>query len=288
MFVRPRGNPLAINKAHVDDKQAKEPSMVTRCWVDTLAIHVHADRHSLAAAAAADCAQTIREAVDRRGWAKVLFASAPSQNEFLAALTQAERVPWQQVVALQLDEYVGLGADHPASFSHYLRERLPGSLATFHRIQGDASDLKAECRRYADLLTESTIDVCCLGIGENGHLAFNEPTVADFDDPELVKTVHLETESRQQQVNDGCFPDLAAVPAFAVTITLPAILSAERVICVVPGASKAAAVRRAVTGAISPQCPASVLRKHPAATLYLDRESAQLFTQDMSECSVIG
>lgn len=248
--------------------------------IDTPAVRTYPDRQALGTAAAAECAAALREAAEARGRARVIFASAPSQEELLGALAADPVVPWERVEAFHMDEYVGIGADHPASFRRFLRDRLPIPPASFHGIRGEAEDVEAERHRYADLLAAAGIDVCCLGIGENGHLAFNEPSTADFSDAELVREVELEHTSRQQQVHDRCFPSLASVPRRALTLTIPALLAARRLICVVPGPRKAAAVRETLEGPITPACPASVLRTHPATSLYLDRDSAALLRDE--------
>ena len=230
---------------------------------------------TLASAAATDAVAAIRSAVDKRNRANVLFASGNSQLDFLAALTERADVPWDRVTGFHMDEYVGIDDRHPASFARYMRERIvdvvrPGR---FHFIDG-TNEPADECARYAALLRANPIDLCCLGIGENGHLAFNDPPFADFEDPLLVKEVQLDEASRRQQVGEGHFQDLDAVPRVAVTVTIPALLGAERVLAIVPEARKADAVQRALQEPVSTGCPASVLRHTAHATLYLDRESA--------------
>jgi len=175
-----------------------------------------------------------------------------------------------------MDEYVGVHPDHPASFQRYMRERVATrvQLRAFHYLWGDASDPVAEAGRYANLLADHPLDLCCLGIGENGHLAFNDPPVADFADPLDVKVVALDAPCRRQQVGEGHFASLDEVPTHAVTVTIPALLRARRVLAVVPEARKAAPVRAALEGPVSTECPASVLRRHPDATLHLDPDSA--------------
>lgn len=230
----------------------------------------------LGAAAAEQAADAIGDAMEARGVAHVMFASGNSQLAFLDALTSRRRLGWDRLVGFHMDEYVGIGADHPASFRRYMREhildRVP--VGAFHLIDGDAPDADAECARYAALLTEHPLDVCCLGIGENGHLAFNDPPVADFDDPLDVKVVELDEPCRLQQVGEGHFPDLAAVPTYALTVTIPALLRARRVLAIVPEARKREPVRRALEGPVSTDCPASILRTTDHTTLFLDRDSA--------------
>jgi glucosamine-6-phosphate deaminase len=243
--------------------------------VDALHVRVFDDADALGASAAAHAASVLRDAVEHRGVANAMFATGNSQFAFLAALVREPHVDWRHAVGFHMDEYVGIAADHPASFRRYLRERLVERvpIVSFHFIEGDAPDTAAECARYAALLRAHRLDLCCLGIGENGHLAFNDPP-ADFDDPLDVKTVALDETCRRQQVGEGHFPDVAAVPTHAITVTVPALLRAGTVIAVVPEARKAEPVRRTLRGAIDPSCPASILRRQPHATLYLDTGSA--------------
>jgi glucosamine-6-phosphate deaminase len=204
------------------------------------------------------------------------FASPPSQNEFLYELREIPGIDWKRVTAFHLDEYVGLPNTAPQNFGQFLRVRLfekvrPG---TVHYLDGTAEDLGAECVRYGSLLENHPFDIACIGIGENGHIAFNDPPVADFNDPQLVKVVDLDLMSRQQQVHDGCFKDLESVPKKALTLTIPAIFSARFVYCMVPAPSKAEAVKKTLEGPIGIACPATILRRHENATLFLDKDSA--------------
>jgi glucosamine-6-phosphate deaminase len=244
---------------------------------DHLQVTIAEDRAVLGKLAANDAAGKLNAAISARGSARVILASAPSQNELLANLFTFG-VDWPRITIFHMDEYVGLPADHPATFRAYQREHVLSQIkpAAFHGIRGEAANLAEECERYSALLREAPIDLVCLGIGENGHLAFNDPPVADFNDPAWVKPVELDRLCRQQQVHDGCFPSLDAVPLTALTLTIPALLSARAIVGAVPGARKATAVRDTLTGAISTACPASILRKHSNAVLYLDRESAAL------------
>jgi glucosamine-6-phosphate deaminase len=249
--------------------------------VDRLEVRLHRDTGDLARAAAAEAAACMREAVEARGVAHAMFATGNSQLMFVDALTESTRdVAWSHVVVFHMDEYVGLGPDHPASFQRWIRERIvdrtqPGAS---HYLDGRAEP-EAECRRYAGLLAARPLDLCCLGIGENGHLAFNDPPVADFDDPLDLKVVELDARCRQQQVGEGHFATVGAVPTHALTVTIPALLRAATVVAVVPEARKAEPVRAALTGPVSPACPASVLRHHPNATLHLDQDSAGLLAR---------
>ncbi len=242
--------------------------------VDTLQVHVFENRNAMGMAAAAKTVEKMKETLFRQGRVRMVFAAAPSQNEFLEHLCRADGVDWTRVTAFHMDEYIGLPEDAPQRFSRYLQEHLfrhvqPGTV----HLMNPGNDPEQECIRYARLLNEAPIDIVCLGIGENGHIAFNDPGVADFADPVVVKTVELDEACRKQQVHDGCFPDLASVPKTALTLTVPALVSARHLICVVPGPTKRQAVHRTLTGPVSPDCPASILRTHGDCILYLDGES---------------
>jgi glucosamine-6-phosphate deaminase len=244
--------------------------------VNALTVRVHPDQVALGAAAADDAARVINDAIGARGSASIMFASGNSQLSFLEALTGHTDVDWSRVVGFHLDEYCGLPAEHAASFRRYMRERIIDVVhpRVFHEIRGDARDPEGECDRYAALLREHALDLCCLGIGENGHLAFNDPPVADFDDPRDVKVVELDDACRRQQVGEGHFPSLDAVPGKAITVTIPALLRSGAVLAIVPEARKREPVRRALTGPIETACPASILRTRSNVTLHLDADSA--------------
>jgi glucosamine-6-phosphate deaminase len=224
--------------------------------------------------AAAECAAgLIREAVSERGAARVLFASAPSQNAFLATLVSLD-LPWPQVDAFHIDEYVGLPLDSPQAFGQWLDERLFSRVPLRgHRIATDGDPLEA-ARRYGAAVMASPIDVACIGIGVNGHIAFNEPYQWAVEDDEPMRLVELAGSSRQQQVDDGCFARIEDVPSAALTLTVPTLLSARALVVTVPGAHKAEAVAAAVEGDLTPAVPASILRSHARATLFLDRAAA--------------
>lgn len=249
--------------------------------VDTLQVRVFADTDALARASAADAAGALRAVIGARGTANAMFASGNSQLRFLYALAQMDGVDWARVVGFHMDEYVGIGSDHPASFRRYMREQVAGPLGIgdFHYLDG-TSDPVEEAARYATLLRQFPIDVCFLGIGENGHLAFNDPPVAEFDDPLDVKVVTLDDACRHQQVGEGHFATEDDVPERAITVTIPALLRADRVLAIVPEARKREPVRRALTEPVSTPCPASILRRAPNTTLYLDRESSSLLDLD--------
>lgn len=251
--------------------------------VDRLAVEIHRDRIALGTAAAFNVATHLHAVIAAQGAARVVLACAPSQDEFLASLIEISTrrsepttlVDWSRVTVFHMDEYVGVTPDNPASFRRYLREHFVSHVAVgdFHAIAADNSDAAEVCLAYRNLLAERPIDLICLGIGENGHIAFNDPP-ADFADPAWVKVVALDRKCRQQQVNDGCFPDLDTVPRNALTLTPTVFRHARQLSIHVPGARKAAAVKATLGGPISSACPASILRLHPAATLYLDRDSA--------------
>lgn len=243
----------------------------------TLAVRVYRDRRELGEAAAADIARALEQVLARKPVCNMIFAAAPSQNETLAALCRRADLPWNRVNAFHMDEYVGLPGDAPQRFGRFLRERLFDRLpfGAVHLLDGNA-DPQAECLRYGQLLQANPVDIVCMGIGENGHIAFNDPPVADFNDPLPVKPVTLEEACRLQQVHDGCFAALDDVPRQALTLTIPSLLAGAALFCMVPAATKARAVRDTVQGPVSTACPASILRRHPAATLYLDPDSGSL------------
>ncbi len=245
--------------------------------VDSVAVEIYPDKATLSGATADFVAGHIRAAIADRGHARVIFATGASQYDFLDALCAAPDIDWSLVTAFHLDEYVGIAADHPASFCRYLQERIFRRLpfGAVHLLQGDAPDPAAECRRYAALLAESSVDIACVGIGENGHLAFNDPP-ADFTTSAGVHVVQLDEACRRQQVGEGHFPSLAAVPPQALSMTVPAILAAAVISCVVPDARKAEAVRGTLQDPIDPACPASALRTPPHCHVYLDSASAGL------------
>lgn len=249
--------------------------------VDTAAVFIHETPAALAAAVAARVAAALRDAVAARGSARVVIGTGPSQADFIAALVARDDVPWAGVEVFHMDEYLGMPASHPASFRRWLRTHLTGRVAVraAHELAGDAPDVDAEIARYAGLLDAAPIDVSCVGVGENGHLAFNDPPVADFADPATVKLVQLDDACRLQQVGEGHFPSLDRAPATALTVTIPALLRAWTVVACVPEQRKARAVRDALEGPIATACPASALRTHPRAFVHLDLDAASLLRQ---------
>lgn len=251
---------------------------------DKLTVRVFDSRSDMGAAAAEACVKEMQKLLAEKESIRMIFAAAPSQNEFLAALVKAGkdgRVDYSRVHAFHMDEYVGLAADAPQGFGNFLRDRLFGLLpfASVTYLNGNAADPAEECARYTALLKEAPIDIVCMGIGENGHIAFNDPHVADFNDPAAVKVVELDHTCRQQQVNDGCFAKLDDVPTHALTLTIPTLVAPKTVFCMVPAPTKAKAVQAAVEGPISETCPASILRRHDNASLWLDPDSAALLKE---------
>ncbi len=249
---------------------------VRRFRVGTMRIEIHPSRQAMGEAAARAAAESLRELAASAPNVGVIFATGASQLATLHALTSMANLPWGQVVGFHMDEYVGIAPDHPASFRRYLRENLTSrvSLRAFHEIDGTQPDLDAVCADYVRLLHGYDPKLCLLGIGENGHLAFNDPAEADFSDPRDMKLVHLDNECRQQQVAEGWFPGVDAVPAEALTLTIPALLRVPKLIASVPGARKAHIVKRTLEEPISTACPATIFRTHPDVTVFLDRESA--------------
>lgn len=244
--------------------------------VGNLAVEVHPNPKSMGEAAALAAANAMKKLGLMQESLGVVFATGASQLDTLEALTRIEGVPWDRVQGLHLDEYVGLPVEHYASFRRYLRENLTQKVAmkAFYEVNGTAADTDQVCRLYAKALRAANPQLCLLGIGENGHLAFMDPAVADFQDPQDVKVVRLDAACRAQQVAEGWFNDLEGVPDCAISLTIPAILRVPKLIVSVPGARKAAIMRRTLEEAISTRCPATILRTHPDVTVYLDQESA--------------
>ena len=224
-------------------------------------------------------ADKICSAIAERGEARVIFASAASQFEFIEALIAHKEIDWSKVCGFHLDEYVGLAADHPASFRRFLKERLlaklPCPVKSFTFVGGDAPDTTAECARLEAAIREKPVDLACIGIGENGHIAFNDPP-ADFETDAAYAVVALDEVCRMQQVGEGWYPNLDAVPTHAFSMTVPQILAADTIVVIVPDDRKAKAVSMAVDGPITNMCPSSILRTHPRCTLFLDKPAASL------------
>ncbi|MBO5869074.1 MAG: glucosamine-6-phosphate deaminase [Oscillospiraceae bacterium] len=242
---------------------------------DKLVIKKYATREEMGQAAAKDAEEVICRIIAEKGEINMIFAAAPSQNEMLAGLLSSKKIDWSKVNALHMDEYVGLPEGDSHTFGYYLNEHIFShkTFKSVHYLGG--GEPEEVCRRYTVVLKDYPVDVVCLGVGENGHIAFNDPWVADFDDPKPVKIVELDQMCRQQQVNDGCFPNIDSVPTHAVTLTIPALTAAKYMFCVVPGATKTAAVTNTVEGPVTVDCPATIMRKHNGAILYCDGDSGK-------------
>jgi len=253
-------------------------SAATRFFhADDLLVQIYHSETAMAQDAAKIVQQYLNDLLQQQNQVSVLLATGKSQIRFIDALIALGNLDWSRICLFHLDEYLGIGAEHPASFRYYLRERVEMRVfpQQFHYIQGDALEPIAECDRYTQLLQAQPIDLCCLGIGENGHLAFNDPAVANFQDPASIKLVKLDEVNRQQQVNTQNFPSIELVPQYAFTVTIPTICAARKIICLAPESRKAKIVKRILQGDISPDCPASILRRQQQATLFLDIHSME-------------
>ncbi|MBO4887909.1 MAG: 6-phosphogluconolactonase [Firmicutes bacterium] len=262
--------------------------MIAEGKAGRLNVRIYEDRAALGKAAASDAAAAVKRVIDEKGYCSVIFAAAPSQNEFLAALCEEDsrrggRIDFSKVHAYHMDEYVGLPEDAPQGFGNFLRrgifEKVPFGKVEYLRASReyapDEAAVAAEIERYSRLLEEDPADLVFLGIGENGHIAFNDPHVARFDDPAMVKLVSLDERCRMQQVHDGCFACIEEVPTHALTLTVPALAGAGELFCMVPAATKEEAVGLTVLGEIREKVPATIMRIHPHATLYVDRDSGK-------------
>jgi glucosamine-6-phosphate deaminase len=255
--------------------------LVERFRAGELNVYVYASRRAAGVAAAEAVAAELIRTLDARRRAVAIFASAPSQNEFLEALTATPGIAWPNVTGFHLDEYLGMDERAPQSFRRFLIDRLISKvpLGEFHGLRGEAEDPEAECARYARLLDEHVPDFAVLGVGENGHLAFIDPPFCDFGDPAEVKVVELDEVCRNQQVNDGAFATLDEVPRRALSLTIPAVMRRPKLFAVVPGPAKRQAIRDVVEGPVATSCPASILRTHPDAHLFVDRDAAALLSR---------
>ena len=245
---------------------------------DLLKVNIYDTRDEMGKAAGADIKACILSLLEKKETINMIFAAAPSQNEVLYALATDKEIPWNRVNAFHMDEYIGLSKDAPQGFGNFLKDHIFG-LADFksvNYIDISAPDADAECARYSALLKEYPTDIVVMGIGENGHIAFNDPPVADFNDPKAVKPVALDEICRNQQVNDGCFAKLDDVPKTAITLTVPTLFAGDHLFCIVPAKTKANAVRATLCGEIGEACPATILRRHQSAILYLDGDSSAL------------
>ena len=245
---------------------------------DKLTVKIYKDRPEMGEAAASEIGAKIKELLSKKKEINMIFAAAPSQSEVLAALVADKSIEWNRVNAYHMDEYIGLDKDAPQGFGNFLKAHIFGKVPfkSVNYIDITATDPDAEAERYGKLLDENPTDIVVMGIGENGHIAFNDPPVADFKDKKTVKPVKLDEICRQQQVNDGCFKTIDDVPTHALTLTVPTLIRAPYLFCIVPAATKAWAVRETLNGSVDEHCPASVLRTHDNAILYIETESAKL------------
>src|SRR5262245_30636423 len=253
--------------------------MAATIQLENMKVSVLESNHELGRAAAADVANVLRDTISSQGEAAIILATGNSQLSFLHALRNMPNIDWDCVTVFQMDEYLGISSHHPASFRRFHRTHLTDIVhpRTFYGIEGDAADVNAEMARYTALLQEHQPVACVMGIGENGHLAFNDPP-ADFETPNTIHLVTLDEASRRQQVGEGHFSSIDEVPRQALTLTVPALLKPPHVFVVVPERRKARAVKAALEGPITPECPASILRTMSKVKLYLDRDSASLVT----------
>jgi glucosamine-6-phosphate deaminase len=243
---------------------------------ENLKLNIYPTRESMGRGAAEHVASLIHDVLSQQQHVNIIFAAAPSQNEFLDHLTRMAGVEWPRVVGFHMDEYIGLPAHADQLFSRYLTEHLFSKvpMKAVHILDAVAPDPVEECARYAALLRSHPIDIVCMGIGENAHIAFNDPPVADFHDPLLVKVVELDEPCRQQQVNDGSFASFAEVPSHAITLTVPQLMSARYLSIVVPSERKATAVHNALLAPVTTKVPASILRQHPQPMMFIDAAAA--------------
>ncbi len=245
--------------------------------IENLSVKIYGQKKEMGAAAADYVTRKLKDAIEKKGRANLILATGASQFSFLEAL-QTKEIDWGKITVFHLDEYKGISESHPASFRKYLKERILNKVAPkkIYFLNGDAANLQLEIKNYEEALKAHPIDIACIGIGENGHIAFNDPAVADFKDPKLVKVVELDEACRNQQLGEGWFPTFADVPKEAVTLTITAIMNCKAISCVVPDERKAQAVYNSLYGDISTSCPASILRTHPETVLFLDKASASL------------
>lgn len=242
---------------------------------ENLTVRIFTDEASAGKGSADFVAKHLNYAIRAKGHANLILATGASQFAFIEAIKTLP-VDWSKITVFHLDEYRDLPETHPASFRKYLKERILDEVKPYqvNYIHGDAKDIEREIARYEELLKAAKIDVACIGIGENGHIAFNDPEVADFNDPQLVKIVQLDDVSRRQQLGEGWFPTLEEVPREAVSLTIPAIMRCNVISCMVPDKRKANAVYNTLNAEITTACPATILRRHPYTVLFLDGNSA--------------
>ncbi|MBE5732102.1 MAG: glucosamine-6-phosphate deaminase [Clostridiales bacterium] len=245
--------------------------------VDRMTVYAHDTRKSMGEQVAKDVGQYLRELLAKKDEVNMIFAAAPSQADFLDSLSKEEGIDWNRINVFHMDEYVGIDIKSEQSFARFVKERVADKLGVgqFFPINGKAEDINAECKRYSELLRKYKTDIVCLGIGENGHIAFNDPGEADFWDENDVKIVTLDETCRNQQVNDKCFETIDDVPKYALTLTVPTLLRGGAMFCTVPAPTKANAVKRTLCGNVDIDCPATALRLHTCSKFYCDKDSAK-------------
>jgi glucosamine-6-phosphate deaminase len=250
-------------------------STTTELRTNKLRVVICENRTALGNAAAIAVSDKIKELLATQSTINMIFAAAPSQNEFLEGLVADKSIPWAKINAFHMDEYIGLPENAPQGFGRFLKRKIFELLPfrSIHYINGNANEINEECARYAELLESNPPDIVCMGIGENTHLAFNDPHVARFNDHLAVKTVTLDLQCRQQQVNDGCFSKLSEVPEEAITLTIPTLMQGRNIFSMVPGSTKASAISLTLKEDISEKFPSTILRNHPSAILFVDRDS---------------
>ncbi|MEZ4969714.1 MAG: glucosamine-6-phosphate deaminase [Flavobacteriaceae bacterium] len=249
--------------------------MKTNLIIENIPVSVYENPNDMGIAAADFVAHKLKEAIDSKGFANLILATGSSQFTFLEAL-KGKELDWQKITVFHLDEYKGISSDHPASFRRYLKERILDAVVPkkIYFLNGDAENVEQEIQGYTDALKKHPIDIACIGIGENGHIAFNDPPVADFNDSKWVKLVTLDEACKNQQIGEGWFPTMDDVPKQALTLTITAIMNCKTISCVVPDQRKAQAVHNTLYAPIGTECPATILRKHPDTRLFLEKGSA--------------
>jgi len=257
--------------------------------INELLVEIYPTRAIMGLEAAKQVSQQIKILLEQKQEINILFAAAPSQSEFLQALIGDNAIEWNRINAFHMDEYLGLSKNLPQSFGNFLKRTIFDKVPfkNVYYINGEAENTQEECNRYSKLISAKPIDIVCLGIGENGHIAFNDPHVALFDDPYIVKTVDLDDKCRIQQVNDGCFPSLEDVPEYAYTLTIPALTAARYMYCLVPGCTKRQAIKDTIEGPVHQSCPASILKNKPGAILFTDRDAAALLKSELFEGNML-
>lgn len=258
--------------------ETKEKKIMKTFQKEELKVKIFETREEMGRVAAADFAAVVKELLEKQEYVRIIFAAAPSQNDFLSAAVADQSIDFSRIDAFHMDEYIGLDKEAPQGFGNFLRDRI-FALRNFHSVtylDGQNKDPEAACKNYTELLNAAPIDIVCMGIGENGHIAFNDPPVADFNDPKTVKVVKLDEICRMQQVHDGCFAAIDDVPTHALSLTVPTLMKPKYRFCMVPAPTKANAVKAMLNDSIDEHCPCTILRRSPGSILYLDADSSAL------------